>query len=83
VPIYEITCRDCGKSAETLVLSSQDDLICPNCGSRQTTKMMSAPSSYGGHETAGLPGPKDTPCCGNSPTEAGCAGPGSCCGKRV
>jgi putative FmdB family regulatory protein len=81
MPIYEITCRDCGKSEETLVLNSEDELTCPSCGSRRTTKLMSAPSSYGGQETVRVPGPKDTPCCGNSPAEAGCAGPGSCCGK--
>jgi len=30
-----------------------------------------------------MPGPKDTACCGSSQGEAaGCAGPGSCCGKK-
>lgn len=82
MPIYEITCQECGKSGETLVLSSRDALVCPACGSTRTTKMMSAPSDYGSQDTSGLPGPKDTACCGSSPAAAGCAGPGSCCGKR-
>ncbi len=29
-----------------------------------------------------MPGPGDTSCCGSAPSEAGCAGPGSCCGKN-
>jgi putative FmdB family regulatory protein len=82
MPIYEITCQDCGKSGETLVLNSQDALICPACGSNRTSKMMSAPSDYGSQDVQNLPGPKDTPCCGSAPAAAGCAGPGSCCGKR-
>jgi hypothetical protein len=28
-----------------------------------------------------LPGPTDHGCCGSRPGHAGCAGPGSCCGK--
>jgi putative FmdB family regulatory protein len=82
MPIYEIRCQDCGKTAETLVLSRQDELICPLCGSKRTTKMMSAPSDYGSQDSPRGPGPKDTACCGRSPAEAGCAGPGSCCGKQ-
>jgi hypothetical protein len=29
-----------------------------------------------------MPGLGDTACCGKAPSEAGCAGPGSCCGRR-
>jgi putative FmdB family regulatory protein len=83
MPIYEIDCQECGQKAETLVLSGQEELICPNCGGKRTTKMMSVPSSYGRQETAGVPGPMDTACCGSSPAETACAGPGSCCGKRI
>ena len=32
MPIFEIICQDCGKTAETLVLSTQDHLVCPACG---------------------------------------------------
>jgi hypothetical protein len=42
---------------------------------------MSATSSLTGRTAAGLPGPGDTGCCGSHPGHAGCAGPGSCCGK--
>jgi hypothetical protein len=29
-----------------------------------------------------MPGHGDTSCCGSTPSEAGCAGPGSCCGIK-
>jgi putative FmdB family regulatory protein len=82
MPIYEIVCQECGKTAETLVFNTQDPLVCPACGSERITKLMSAPSDYGNQTATRFPGPKDTACCGNSPAEAGCAGPGSCCGKQ-
>jgi hypothetical protein len=45
--------------------------------------MLSAHSSLSGPRTGRLPGAGDTACCGSAPgTAAGCAGPGSCCGKR-
>jgi hypothetical protein len=43
--------------------------------------MISKPSSLSGNSTSRFPGPGDTACCGSNPSEAGCAGPGSCCGK--
>jgi hypothetical protein len=42
---------------------------------------MSATSSLTGHDGQKMPGSKDTTCCGSMPAQAGCAGPGSCCGK--
>jgi hypothetical protein len=44
-------------------------------------KLMSAHSSLSGSAAHAMPGPGDTVCCGSSPGHAGCAGPGSCCGK--
>jgi putative FmdB family regulatory protein len=81
MPIYEIICRACGKTAEVLMVSGNAELLCPHCGSGQTTKLMSATSSLSGRDGQKMPGPKDTTCCGNLPPQAGCAGPGSCCGK--
>ena len=54
---------------------------CPECGGEDTEKIMSATSSLTGHEARSIPGPHDTGCCGQSPGQASCAGPGSCCGK--
>jgi putative FmdB family regulatory protein len=82
MPIYEIICQSCGAQNEVLQIASTDKIVCPSCGSIQATKMMSATSSLTGRTGQELPGPKDTACCGSSPAQANCAGPGSCCGKR-
>ncbi|MFZ3047567.1 MAG: zinc ribbon domain-containing protein [Desulfatirhabdiaceae bacterium] len=81
VPIYDVICHSCGKNSEVLVISRNDLLICPNCGSTQTTRLVSATSSLTGRNVKNFPGPKDTACCGSNPSQAHCAGPGSCCGK--
>lgn len=81
MPIYEISCSDCGYSGEVIVLSREHQLRCPSCDGTNTQKMMSATSSMTGKTAQGFPGPGDTACCGQSPDQANCAGPGSCCGK--
>ena len=83
MPIYDITCNACGKKSEVLIIGSGDELTCPACGSAETTRLMSATSSLTGREAKGFPGPGDTACCGSTPSHAGCAGPGSCCGKTM
>jgi putative FmdB family regulatory protein len=83
MPIYDIMCQECGRKHEVLVVSAEDALKCPNCGSRHISKLMSAPSTLTGRTPQALPGPKDTACCGSTPDRAGCAGPGSCCGKTT
>lgn len=81
MPIYEIACSDCNFKGELIVASQNDSLQCPECGSKHIQKLMSATSSLTGKTTQQFPGPGDTSCCGGSPAEASCAGPGSCCGK--
>ena len=81
MPIYEIFCENCGYTGEVLVLDSSSALICPACSGPNTKKLMSATSSLTGSNPQAYPGPLDTACCGSRPEEAGCAGPGSCCGK--
>ena len=81
MPIYEILCQKCRTQAEVLIARQGDQLLCPNCGSDETSKLMSATSSRTGKSGQVFPGPKDTACCGSTPAEASCAGPGSCCGK--
>jgi putative FmdB family regulatory protein len=81
MPIYEIQCRSCGRIGEVLVTASHTPLVCPTCGGSDTAKVMSATSSLTGRTGTHLPGPGDTACCGQHPGQAGCAGPGSCCGK--
>lgn len=81
MPIFEIQCEDCGYRGEVIVLSSAEPLVCPSCGGTRASKLMSATSSLTGSSRQGLPGPGDHGCCGSRPSQAGCAGPGSCCGR--
>jgi putative FmdB family regulatory protein len=81
MPIYEIYCEGCGFSGEVLVLSSSSAMVCPACGASGIKKLMSTTSSLTGRTPQSYPGASDTSCCGSHPSEAGCAGPGSCCGK--
>jgi putative FmdB family regulatory protein len=81
MPLFDFLCLDCGKVSEILVSSAGDKVECQACGSSQVKKMLSAVSSLSGVRKSSLPGAGDTPCCGASPASAGCAGPGSCCGK--
>lgn len=82
MPLYEFKCEDCGEQNEILILGTQDDPACKSCGSTNMTKQISAHSSMSGPGKNSMPGIGDTACCGSSPGQAaGCAGPGSCCGK--
>jgi putative FmdB family regulatory protein len=81
MPLFDFLCADCGHVAETLVFSEKTTVFCENCGSGNLRKLMSAHSSLSGTASNAMPGPGDTACCGSSPGHAGCAGPGSCCGK--
>jgi putative FmdB family regulatory protein len=82
MPIYEYLCQDCGETSEQLIFSGDQEVSCTHCGSKRLKKLLSAQSSLSGPAPSGLPGPGDTPCCGSSPSQAGCAGPGSCCGRQ-
>lgn len=80
MPIFDISCTECGFAGEVIMTSGK--LACPSCGSGNVERLLSVPSSLTGRQGTSLPGPGDTGCCGTSPSKAGCAGPGSCCGKR-
>jgi putative FmdB family regulatory protein len=82
MPLFEYLCLDCGKVTEVLILNSDDEPRCQSCGATSVKKMLSAHSSLSGSSADRFPGPGDTACCGSNPAEAGCAGPGSCCGKN-
>jgi putative FmdB family regulatory protein len=81
MPLFDYLCLECGKVSEVLVVSSAEGVQCNTCGSHKLKKMLSPVSSLSGVKKSGLPGTGDTACCGSSPGNAGCAGPGSCCGK--
>ncbi len=82
MPLYDFTCMDCGKDSEILIARSDDEPVCSHCGSKKLEKKMSVTSSFSGSASSGFPGAGDTGCCGSNPSHAGCAGPGSCCGKN-
>jgi putative FmdB family regulatory protein len=81
MPIFDIECPSCGYRGETLVRSAQAQLTCPACGAGGPRKLVSPTSTLTGSAGRSLPGPKDHGCCGSRPADAGCAGPGSCCGR--
>ncbi len=81
MPLFDFLCLDCGKTSEILVTVSSDAQECGYCSSKHLKKLLSAHSSVSGAAKNSMPGPGDTSCCGSSPSEANCAGPGSCCGK--
>ncbi len=83
MPLFEYLCRDCGQKSEILVSSPAVQPACQACGSANLKKLLSAHASPSVGSQDRLPGPGDTGCCGSAPGQAaGCAGPGSCCGKR-
>jgi len=81
MPLFDFLCIDCGKPSEILITGSGDLPKCKNCGSHNLKKLLSAHSSLSGLNKDRMPGPGDTACCGSTPSQADCAGPGSCCGK--
>lgn len=82
MPIFEYQCMDCNEISEILLTGTGDLARCKACGSGNLKKLLSAPSAMSGSLKLAFPGPGDTTCCGSTPgSAAGCAGPGSCCGK--
>jgi len=82
MPIYEIICPDCGYDGEVLDLKGQGKIECPECQCADTQRVISPTSNLTGKTSQTMPGPNDTRCCGSTPDQGGCAGPGSCCGKH-
>ena len=82
MPIFEYLCAKCGRMTEILITHSDDVPRCEGCGSTKLKKLLSAQSSLSGSANSRLPGAGDSRCCGTTPADSGCAGPGSCCGKR-
>jgi len=42
MPIFDYRCEACERSFELIVLSSDDEEVCPHCGSRDLAKLASA-----------------------------------------
>lgn len=83
MPIFEYHCQDCNKISEILVIGDKAPPVCSFCNSRNLEKLVSAPSASVPVKNS-MPGLGDTACCGSSPGQASnCAGPGSCCGRKM
>ncbi|MHC1724488.1 MAG: zinc ribbon domain-containing protein [Syntrophobacteraceae bacterium] len=81
MPIFEFVCSSCASVFEKLVYDSSEAVACPQCGSSELKRLLSASSSLSGAKPDGrVPGIGDTGCCGSAPSSQGCV-PGSCCGK--
>ena len=81
MPLFDFRCDNCGEIFELLVATPSEKPTCFACGSSNIQKLLSAPSSMSGAVKPRVHGSGDTACCGSSPGQAACAGPGSCCGK--
>jgi putative FmdB family regulatory protein len=71
MPLYEYSCRACGKAFEALVRASEQS-VCPACGSAELTRLMSVVSVGGRGENAPAPAVGACGTCGDP------RGPGSC-----
>ncbi|HEX4669941.1 MAG TPA: zinc ribbon domain-containing protein [Solirubrobacterales bacterium] len=47
MPIYEFECGECGARFEELVAAGAADIVCAECGSAQTRRLMSSVSPPG------------------------------------
>ena len=41
MPLYEYHCAKCAKDFEELVIGSNPKVVCPKCGGKKVTKLMS------------------------------------------
>ncbi|MFH1009427.1 MAG: zinc ribbon domain-containing protein [Candidatus Latescibacterota bacterium] len=71
MPIYEYECKECGEESEMLVRSSEEQVVCPSCGSSAMEKgfstfavSMSKSSSKGACAEGGCGMSPDSPCAG-------------------
>ncbi len=56
MPIYEYHCKKCGFEFEMFVLTSEEKVKCPKCGSEIIEKLISAPNlgdSFSGYSSCG------------------------------
>lgn len=42
MPIFEYLCEECDDQFEELVIGEQEAILCPECGSEQTRKLISS-----------------------------------------
>jgi len=48
MPFFDYECKDCGYVFDKLISTEKDEAAeCPNCGSNETTKLVSLFASFG------------------------------------
>lgn len=66
MPTFEYRCRSCRRDFEFLVRGA-DEAVCPDCGSRESDKLLSAPLGHVSGQSGSLPfascPPSDAPPC--------------------
>ena len=69
MPIYDYRCRDCSKEYDVFHRGKEvaEDIVCPGCGSKKATRLVSVPARPAGSDT----GP-------SFPVGGGCCGGGAC-----
>jgi putative FmdB family regulatory protein len=57
MPIYEYSCKPCGKVFEELIIrsSDEDEVACPACKSRKVSRLMSRPAASRSGDGGGAP----------------------------
>ena len=57
MPIYEYSCRSCGKVFEAFLLRRADEaeVSCPDCATREVERVMSRPAAVSVGSAAGAP----------------------------
>ncbi|NUQ69433.1 MAG: zinc ribbon domain-containing protein [Chthonomonadales bacterium] len=77
MPIYEFRCADCALVFDTIVRTATiAGVVCPNCGSRQLTKLISAFAVSRNLAPCGRSSAERAEGCGSETGPAPCAG---CC----
>ncbi len=74
MPIYEYVCRKCGTEFEQLVLSSTREIKCPECGSTDSEKKISAVAFKTGTKFAGTGKKASAVCSGCTSTNCSSCG---------
>jgi putative FmdB family regulatory protein len=68
MPIYEYTCKSCGREFEELI-RGEEQPACPSCGRGSVERQMSVPAAHSGGSDSACPAREAcgmSHCCGQS-----------------
>lgn len=72
MPIYEYVCQACSTRYESIVLSSETKVKCPQCGSERKTLQLSVFSAPRGGNSSTSKSAEAAPRCAGNPSICGC-----------